>query len=468
MKRSSWASGSGYVPSYSIGFCVAITRNGRASSWVCTSTVTFRSCMHSSSPDCVFGEARLISSTSTTFANTGPGRNSNRFSRWLKTLVPTTSAGSRSAVHWMRAYSASTERASALASAVFPTPGLSSISTCPSASRATITVRSVSSGTFTARATLAAIRPPSAATSDGSIWGTVPIQIDLNLRAAPAGALALLSLRRLLRARQVAGGGLRIARAHEDLSHEHGVHAHLLELLDLVAVRDARLGHDGLASRDVDEQVVGALEVDREVLEVAVVDADQVGVELERQLELLLVVHLHQGVDLERAGHAVEGAERVGAQRPDHEQDRVGAIGLGLVDLVRVEREVLAQDRQLGDRPGGAQVVERAPEVVPLREHRQRRCAAALVGADDLLDLGALADDPGGRGAALVLRHERGAGMRERLGEGAALACRRDLGLERRQRPFALARLQSLARGGDQLVESEAHADAVGAIRARP
>ena len=28
MKRSIWASGSGYVPSDSIGFCVAITRNG--------------------------------------------------------------------------------------------------------------------------------------------------------------------------------------------------------------------------------------------------------------------------------------------------------------------------------------------------------------------------------------------------------------------------------------------------------
>ena len=42
-----------------------------------------RSCMHSSSPDCVLGEARLTSSTSTTFANTGPGRNSKRFSRWL-------------------------------------------------------------------------------------------------------------------------------------------------------------------------------------------------------------------------------------------------------------------------------------------------------------------------------------------------------------------------------------------------
>ena len=31
MKRSSWASGSVYVPSCSIGFCVANTRNGRGS-----------------------------------------------------------------------------------------------------------------------------------------------------------------------------------------------------------------------------------------------------------------------------------------------------------------------------------------------------------------------------------------------------------------------------------------------------
>src|SRR4051812_38297715 len=72
--------------------------------------------MHSSSPDCVFGEARLISSTRTTFAKIGPGRNSKRFSRWLKTFVPTTSAGRRSAVHWMRANSRSSERASARAS----------------------------------------------------------------------------------------------------------------------------------------------------------------------------------------------------------------------------------------------------------------------------------------------------------------------------------------------------------------
>ena len=71
------------MPSYSTGFWVANTMNGRASSCEMASTVTWRSCMHSSSPDWVFGEARLISSTITMFAKIGPGLNSNRVSRWL-------------------------------------------------------------------------------------------------------------------------------------------------------------------------------------------------------------------------------------------------------------------------------------------------------------------------------------------------------------------------------------------------
>src|SRR4051794_28984475 len=144
--------------------------------------------MHSSRPDCVFGDARLISSTSTTLANTGPGRNSKRASLWLKTFVPTTSAGSRSAVHWMRAYSASTDRAIALASAVLPTPGLSSIRTCPSAT--TLTSRSLRavSGTLTALATFAATRWPSAATPSGSSSGTVDICGRSYVRGGPGGS----------------------------------------------------------------------------------------------------------------------------------------------------------------------------------------------------------------------------------------------------------------------------------------
>ncbi len=76
--RSSWASGRGYVPSYSIGFWVASTMNGRSSGWVCPSAVTWCSCIASRSAACVFGGARLISSARRRFAKTGPAGTGRR------------------------------------------------------------------------------------------------------------------------------------------------------------------------------------------------------------------------------------------------------------------------------------------------------------------------------------------------------------------------------------------------------
>src|SRR5437764_11723813 len=114
--------------------------------------------MHSSSAACVFGEARLISSTSRRFANTGPRRNSNSFERWLKTLTPVTSDGSRSGVNCRRENEQSTERASAFASVVLPTPGRSSMIRWPSASRQRTVSSSISCGACTTDARLSTRR----------------------------------------------------------------------------------------------------------------------------------------------------------------------------------------------------------------------------------------------------------------------------------------------------------------------
>src|SRR6187399_1040824 len=107
--------------------------------------------MHSSSAAWVFGEARFTSSTRRRFANTGPGRNSNSFCCWLKTLTPVTSDGSRSGVNCRREKWQSSERASALASIVLPTPGKSSMIACPSATRQRTISRNVASGAWTTR-----------------------------------------------------------------------------------------------------------------------------------------------------------------------------------------------------------------------------------------------------------------------------------------------------------------------------
>ena len=71
------------MPSCSTGFWVAITMNGLGSWWLVPSAETWRSSIASSSADCVFGEARLISSASTMLANSGPGWKTNAsLARW--------------------------------------------------------------------------------------------------------------------------------------------------------------------------------------------------------------------------------------------------------------------------------------------------------------------------------------------------------------------------------------------------
>src|SRR5829696_2001393 len=428
-----------------------MTRKGRASSCVWTSTVTLRSCMHSSRPDCVLGDARLISSTSTRLANTGPGRKSKRPSRELKTVVPTTSAGSRSAVHWMRAYCARTERANARASAVLPTPGWSSTSTWPSASNATSTSLTTSSAALTARPTLVRRRSPSDATAAGSRRGGLVTDRDVSDRAR-------LRARRLLAAGELAHRRLGVGRPHERLAHEHRVDPHAFELLDVGAGGDPRLGDHGLACGDVGEQLERAPEVDAEVRQVAVVDPHDVDVELERGLELALVVDLDERVEVELARLGVQLRELAGPERANHQQHRVGARHLGLDELVAVDGEVLAQHGQVGGGDRLAQVVERAAEVLLLGQDRQGGRTAALVGPGDLANLRALADHPGRRRAALVLGDHRGSGLRQGLPEGTALAPGLDLPLELRERPLAPALLEPLAGRREDALEPHAHA----------
>ena len=108
---------------------------GTGSRRVTPSTVTCCSAIASSSADCVFGVARLISSTRTTLAKIGPGRNSNSRVCWLKIESPVTSVGWRSGVHWIRCGIApSMLCAIARASTVFAVPGTSSSRTWPSQS----------------------------------------------------------------------------------------------------------------------------------------------------------------------------------------------------------------------------------------------------------------------------------------------------------------------------------------------
>lgn len=127
--RSSCASGSEYVPSYSTGLAVAITRKGSASGRVSPSTVTCDSAIASSSAAWVFGGVRLISSASSRCVKTGPGWNTISPERWSYSGVPVTSEGNRSGVNWIRRKSRPRVVAKDRARSVLPSPGRSSTRT---------------------------------------------------------------------------------------------------------------------------------------------------------------------------------------------------------------------------------------------------------------------------------------------------------------------------------------------------
>ncbi len=129
MNLSFCASGKGYVPSYSIGFCVANTVKYGDSTCVSRSIVTRRSCIAWSSADCVLAGARFISSARRKVVNTGPLTSVNSFFCMLKTFVPVMSAGIRSGVNCIREKSHPNTCASVLTSRVFATPGTPSINT---------------------------------------------------------------------------------------------------------------------------------------------------------------------------------------------------------------------------------------------------------------------------------------------------------------------------------------------------
>jgi hypothetical protein len=85
--------------------------------------VTWCSCIASSSADCVFAGARLISSPSRTFVKTGPSRSTNVFVRMSRMYVPVMSLGRRSGVNWIRRKWQPSVLENALTSVVFATPG---------------------------------------------------------------------------------------------------------------------------------------------------------------------------------------------------------------------------------------------------------------------------------------------------------------------------------------------------------
>ena len=194
-----------------------------------------------------------------------------------------------------------------------------------------------------------------------------------------------------------------------------------------------------------------------------------VGVDLERALELVA----RRGPRRARRGRArapraCSVGEVVGVERGDDQQDRVGAGRRRLVELVGVDDEVLAQDRQARS-PRAPRAGRRASRRSGgLGEDRQRRGAAALVGlrrcrstvAPSRIVAGATASGACARRSARcpgAPAPRRTAGPRGRSASAASSSASGTL---------APAALDLVARGLDDAVE-DAHATGASSPRQR-
>jgi hypothetical protein len=129
--------------------------------------------------------------------------------------------------------------------------------------------------------------------------------------------------------------------------------------------------------RETRDQALAEREVRPEDGQVAVVDADDRGAVRRGAGDLVLRVHLEERLEPCCVGRAVEHPDLLVAESPDDDEDRARARFPGLEHLDRVHHEVLSQARdpaagRAHERRHGYQVVERAAEVLRVRQDRER------------------------------------------------------------------------------------------------
>ena len=168
--------------------------------------------------------------------------------------------------------------------------------------------------------------------------------------------------------------------AHQALTDQEGVDAGLPQTGDVGGGENPALADDDTVLRHQRREPLGRRKRRLEGLEVAIVDADEAAVELERALQLGVVVHLGDGIHAPVLGGSGEVAGRGVADLSQNDEDAVGTPGPRFHHLVGVEHEVLAQRGQRGGGARGREILRRALEGGPVGQHGEAGSAARLIG----------------------------------------------------------------------------------------
>ena len=209
-------------------------------------------------------------------------------------------------------------------------------------------------------------------------------------------------------------------------------------------VRDAALADEQPVGRHQRRQTLGHSERRLEGLQIAVVDADERRGEVQRPLELRLVMHLEEHVHAERQRHLFERLCLGVRHRRHDDEDAVGAPGARLEHLVGLEHEIFSERRKGGRRTRCGQEFRRALERRRVGQHREAGRAARLVGPRQRRRIEIGADQALRRARLLDLRDQRDAFRRDLPPECLGKSARR-LG-RRRSSPSAPRAARRLSR----------------------
>lgn len=176
----------------------------------------------------------------------------------------------------------------------------------------------------------------------------------------------------------------------ERLADEDAADAEADELADVLAGADAAFGDELSAVVRQLAEAAGRVEIDLHRRQVAVVDAQHAVVPLGKADHAPHAQERVGVVDLDEHGHrqAAGEDEQVHQHRLveglGDEQDRVGPGSAGLIDLVLVDDEILAEDGELDGGPDGGEIFQFALEEFFVGQDADRIGAASLVGPGDL------------------------------------------------------------------------------------
>ena len=171
-------------------------------------------------------------------------------------------------------------------------------------------------------------------------------------------------------------------RINVSLDEKHRISAGA-EQINIGSTANAALGHTNGRGGHAGTQVKGGFKRDVERFEIAVVDPDDLGAGIDGPAEFNLIMNFDKRGQAKRTGEFAEVAELVAAKHCGNEEYGIGMVGRGFEDLDSVEREILAQDRQVNRGASQREVIETALEIGLVGEDRKAHGATALIRASD-------------------------------------------------------------------------------------